>query len=460
MQEGLASRMRLVVIEVPGLPAGATQAQEFDFEADPYRSIWVVGRQLGSNIHLVDPSVSRNHAELTITPDGLLVRDLGSANGTYINDQPLLSEDPALLRPGDRLRIGNVVTLLEAGSMATQPAGPQSSYGEYPAQPRIASLSPRGQLPPTKNLQDPAETLKRSQQPAPPQSIYTNPAAAQPPVRPVEATPSPVYQPINQSYQEPPRYQPQPAPVYQRPPANNQNRPAPPPSLIMPPQPQFAPAPVRPVPPRPAPVQPRRRSRLPLWLALGLLLLVALSVGGYFLYNNFNQAAAGLPVGQLPASVFNSPANNENALGLAVSRPSAWKRNDVDASQTLFYQPDNPTMVINIEKPPGHTIIDPNLSPEGAVRQYLANVKANSTKAQLPASPETVVLKDGTPGVIARLTFSTTGTPAVNDYTMTVLSFKCGPQLYFASAAAEAKDYNPYVRQDLDAAIANMACAK
>ena len=50
-----------------------------------------------------DPNVSRRHAELRRADDGWHVVDLGSTNGVKVNDRR--TED-ALLRPGDRIRIG------------------------------------------------------------------------------------------------------------------------------------------------------------------------------------------------------------------------------------------------------------------------------------------------------------------------------------------------------------------
>ena len=45
----------------------------------------VVGRGLTSDIAIYDPTISRRHAELTVGPDAVQVRDLGSSNGTCIN---------------------------------------------------------------------------------------------------------------------------------------------------------------------------------------------------------------------------------------------------------------------------------------------------------------------------------------------------------------------------------------
>lgn len=63
-----------------------------------------VGRDSGSDIFLDDVTVSRNHAILTVTPDGVTLQDLGSLNGTYVNRRRIdASED---LSDGDELQIG------------------------------------------------------------------------------------------------------------------------------------------------------------------------------------------------------------------------------------------------------------------------------------------------------------------------------------------------------------------
>jgi len=54
---------------------------------------------------LLDPSVSRLHAVIERYPTGFCVRDLGSANGTFVNGEPVVGE--TRLRTGDELRLGN-----------------------------------------------------------------------------------------------------------------------------------------------------------------------------------------------------------------------------------------------------------------------------------------------------------------------------------------------------------------
>ncbi|MGH3993875.1 MAG: FHA domain-containing protein [Pseudonocardiaceae bacterium] len=61
---------------------------------------------------LDDEQVSRHHARITPTDGGAVVRDLGSTNGTYVNDQPLHGERS--IASGDRIRFGLTVLGLRA----------------------------------------------------------------------------------------------------------------------------------------------------------------------------------------------------------------------------------------------------------------------------------------------------------------------------------------------------------
>lgn len=45
----------------------------------------LVGRAATSDVPIFDPTISRRHAELQLAPGGVLVRDLGSSNGTFLN---------------------------------------------------------------------------------------------------------------------------------------------------------------------------------------------------------------------------------------------------------------------------------------------------------------------------------------------------------------------------------------
>lgn len=58
----------------------------------------------------VDKGVSRQHAALVMTEDTLMLMDTGSSNGTYLNGQRLLPNQPRIIRDGDEIRFGKLVT--------------------------------------------------------------------------------------------------------------------------------------------------------------------------------------------------------------------------------------------------------------------------------------------------------------------------------------------------------------
>ncbi len=63
-----------------------------------------VGRHPQSDIFLDDITVSRHHVNFRRTPEGMVVEDQNSLNGTYVNRT--LVDGSALLRPGDEVQIG------------------------------------------------------------------------------------------------------------------------------------------------------------------------------------------------------------------------------------------------------------------------------------------------------------------------------------------------------------------
>ena len=65
----------------------------------------LLGRGDQSDIVLEDSFASSSHARLVPHGDVIVLEDLGSTNGTYLNDEPLRGPQP--LHPGDRIRIGD-----------------------------------------------------------------------------------------------------------------------------------------------------------------------------------------------------------------------------------------------------------------------------------------------------------------------------------------------------------------
>lgn len=60
-----------------------------------------------------DSGVSRRHARISLVNDVALVEDLGSANGTFINDQRLQPRAPQRIQPSDELRFGSLILRIE-----------------------------------------------------------------------------------------------------------------------------------------------------------------------------------------------------------------------------------------------------------------------------------------------------------------------------------------------------------
>lgn len=75
-----------------------------------------LGRGPENNVPLDHASISDEHCLLTVTDAGVVVKDLGSARGTLVNDLPV---DETVLQSGQVLRLGDVVLRFEADSNAS-----------------------------------------------------------------------------------------------------------------------------------------------------------------------------------------------------------------------------------------------------------------------------------------------------------------------------------------------------
>lgn len=66
----------------------------------------VIGRSSRCELHLDQESISRNHCRIASDGRSFTVRDLGSTNGTYVNDEQVESVE---LRDGDQLKVGRTI---------------------------------------------------------------------------------------------------------------------------------------------------------------------------------------------------------------------------------------------------------------------------------------------------------------------------------------------------------------
>jgi len=100
----------------PQTPAASGQASLIDAFGNAYPlhpGSNSVGRDAGVAVNLGwDSSVSRQHAEIVLSPAGGQIRDLGSTNGTKVNGQPV--QGPTPLKSGDHVQIGHVSLTFQA----------------------------------------------------------------------------------------------------------------------------------------------------------------------------------------------------------------------------------------------------------------------------------------------------------------------------------------------------------
>ena len=79
----------------------------------------VLGREPTCDVVVADRQISRFHARLTPTSEGVILEDLGSKNGTHRNGMPLTT--PVVLQDGDLVSVAMAQQFLFLTSDATMP---------------------------------------------------------------------------------------------------------------------------------------------------------------------------------------------------------------------------------------------------------------------------------------------------------------------------------------------------
>ncbi len=106
-----------------------------------------IGRVDDNTFHIQDASISSHHCEVHLRGAEILIRDLNSTNGTFINNEKI---SEAVLKPGQTLRLGQVELKLDPGSSGDStslPATPGTPSAPAPAKPRQVDATmviPRG----------------------------------------------------------------------------------------------------------------------------------------------------------------------------------------------------------------------------------------------------------------------------------------------------------------------------
>ncbi len=112
----------------------------------PLSSIPLTIGRLPDNLLVInDPKTSSRHAEIRQGAEGYTLTDLGSMNGTFVNEQQLASKEPRTLHPGDVIRIGDTRFTYELNnSDRMQPIEPTMFAGQV----QDPALTPTIAVPP------------------------------------------------------------------------------------------------------------------------------------------------------------------------------------------------------------------------------------------------------------------------------------------------------------------------
>lgn len=73
------------------------------------QSEMILGRDPAVEMSIADASVSRKHAKISRQGNKVLLTDLGSSNGTFVNDQKIEPNQPTELRKDDVIKFGNII---------------------------------------------------------------------------------------------------------------------------------------------------------------------------------------------------------------------------------------------------------------------------------------------------------------------------------------------------------------
>lgn len=113
---------------------GTPQAWEIQLKPGPNR----IGRGEDNDFVINHPSISTHHAEITVSDDGILFRDLGSTNGSFLDRAPVRE---ARLSSGQNLQLGAVALAIESDAPASAPTA-VAAVAEVPVLAAVSSPAP------------------------------------------------------------------------------------------------------------------------------------------------------------------------------------------------------------------------------------------------------------------------------------------------------------------------------
>ncbi|MFM7200665.1 MAG: phage tail protein I [Myxococcota bacterium] len=158
-----------------------------------------IGRSPDSELVLPRPYISKNHAELTVTPQGVFITDVGSSMGTTVSGQSLARHQPTRIAPGTVIELGAIRLFWKPPVSRPGPVDPDATFNtptpeveEQPTpvpglrvepRPTAASSTPQPVVPPMGGSAASTSPIGR----APTGAVSPSGAAgvAPPPTRPV-----------------------------------------------------------------------------------------------------------------------------------------------------------------------------------------------------------------------------------------------------------------------------------
>jgi len=133
--------MKLVVL------AGAKEGAEIPLKKDKF----VIGRAKDCTLRAGSEAISRHHCAVMKGDQGVSVRDLGSRNGTYVNEEKITGE--TALKDGDNLRVGTLEFRFDAAqAKSTKSAKPAGAAPAVAA--AVGQDIDRSKKPKVKNVAD------------------------------------------------------------------------------------------------------------------------------------------------------------------------------------------------------------------------------------------------------------------------------------------------------------------
>src|SRR5262245_53756533 len=137
--------------------AGAKEGTQIPLKKDKF----VIGRASECTLRAASAAISRRHCAIERVDDAWVVRDLGSRNGTHLNEQAV--ENPTAIKVGDEIRVGPLKFRVEARSEKASKSDPAAKVAPAAAaaapEPTLEVDINRAKQPPVKSV---AEVVERT----------------------------------------------------------------------------------------------------------------------------------------------------------------------------------------------------------------------------------------------------------------------------------------------------------